>query len=139
MDPELFKKQLEQFAELKQMKVPRVASRAESTEPEIIERAGQSFAIDLKDNPTIAWEIKKLKPHVAVCEDCHDVVTNRRIEHKLNETPYKHWRSRCSACDMYNDPATGKFCMSGHEFRAYLCTAEASKSLSRSLFRKPTK
>jgi hypothetical protein len=140
MDPELFKKRLEEFAELKQAKVPRAAGRAEATqEPEIIERGGKSFAIHLKDNPTLNWEIKKLKPHIAVCESCHDVATDRRIEHKLNETPYKHWRSRCTACEMYKHPVTGKFCLTGNEFRTHLCTAEASKSLLRPVFKKPAK
>ena len=139
MDPELFKKRLEEFAELKQAKVPRSAGRAEATEPEIIERGGQTFSIELHDNPTIGWEIKRLKPHIAVCEDCHDVATDRRIEHKLNETPHKHWRSRCNACDMYKHPVTGKFSLSGHEFRAYLCTAEANKSHLQPHFKKPAK
>ena len=139
MDPELFKKRLEEFAELKQSKVPRSAGRAEATDPEIIERGGQTFSIHLKNNPTLNWEIAKLKPHIAVCEDCHDVTTNRRIEHKLNETPNKHWRSRCSACNLYKHPVTGKFSMTGNEFRIYQCTVNTSDSHLQPVFKKPAK
>jgi hypothetical protein len=138
MDPELFKKRLEQFAELKQMKVPRAASRAESTEPEIIERGGKTFAIELHDNPTIGWGIKKLKPHVAVCESCHDVATDRRVEYKLNQSPKPHWNVRCTACELCQDPATGLFTMSGSELRTYQYTAEANKSHLKPVFKKPT-
>ena len=139
MDPELFRKKLEEFAELKQVKTPKTAAIRESDGPETVFRGGAEFSVEADNNPTLNWEIKKLKPHIAVCEDCHDVTTDRRIEHKLNDTPYKHWRSRCTACEMYKDPATGKFCMTGHEFRAYLCTAEASKSHLRPVYKKPTK
>lgn len=109
MDPELFRKKLEEFAELKQAKVPRAAGRAEATEPEIIERGGQTFAIHLKDNPTIGWEIKKLKPHVAVCEDCHDVVEDRLVEIKRYQFPQEYWRKNCKTCSMSQNPYTGKF------------------------------
>jgi hypothetical protein len=109
MDPELFKQKLEQFAELKQLKVARSAGRAEATEPEVIERGGESFTIELDDNPTIGWGIKKLKPRIEVCSDCNKTVTNRVIQHKLYFIPEKHWRENCQNCQKIKDPFTNEF------------------------------
>jgi hypothetical protein len=122
MDPELFKKRLEEIAELKQAKVPRAAGRAEATEPEIIKRGDQTFSIDLKDNPTIAWTIKKLKPHVAVCEDCRQVVENRLVEIKHYDLPNGHWRKNCKGCNKSQNPYSGKFDVDNKKiFHVYCC------------------
>ena len=139
MDPELFKKRLEEFAELKQLKTPKSPAFRENDEPETIFRNGNEFAVGTDDNPTLNWVIKKLKPHVAVCEDCHDVVKDRRVEHKLNQSPKPHWNVRCSACNLCQDPTTGKFTMTGSELRSYQCTAQAHKSHLKPVFKKPTK
>jgi hypothetical protein len=139
MDPELFKKRLEEFAELKQIKTPKSAAIRESDEPETIFRGGAEFSVEVDNNPTLNWTIKKLKPHIAVCENCHDVATDRRVEYKLNQSPKPHWNVRCTACQMCQDPATGLFTMTGHELRSYQCTAEAHKSHLRPVFKKPAK
>ena len=109
MDPDLFKQRLEEFAELKQMKVPRAAGRAEATEPEVIKREGKTFTIELHDNPTIGWGIKKVKPRSAVCEDCCDVVVDRCVEIKKYDFPTTNWRKHCKACGMVQNPYTKKF------------------------------
>jgi hypothetical protein len=139
MDPKLFKECLEKFAELKQLKTPKSAAFRENDEPETIFRGGKEFDVVADNNPTLNWIIKKIKPHVAVCEDCHDVVVDRRVEYKLNQSPKPHWNVRCSACDFCQDPSTGKFTMTGSELRTYQCSSQAQKSQLRPIFKKPTK
>ena len=122
MDPKLFKQRLEEFAELKQMKVPRAAGRAEATQPEVIEREGKTFTIELHDNPTIGWGIKKLKPHVAVCEDCHNVVENRQVDSKRYDSPVDHWRKHCKPCGMIRNPYTNVFDVTvKHSHHTFAC------------------
>jgi hypothetical protein len=140
MDPELFKQRLEEFAELKQMKVPRAAGRAEATEPEIIERGGQSFAIELKDNPTIGWEIKKLKPKKEICSDCDKLVTDRVLHFKVCSFPFDHWRASCKNCAKTQDPDTGRFTLTAvAASNVYTNHLKQNRSESRVLFRKPAK
>lgn len=112
MDPELFKQQLEQFAELKQMKTPKSAAIREAEEPETIYRGGNEFTVEVNRNPTISWGIKKMKPHIAVCEDCHKVVEDRVVEIKRYEFPDTHWRKNCKPCGMVQNPYTKKFDLS---------------------------
>lgn len=109
MDPDLFKQQLEQWAELKQMKVPKSAGLREAADPEVIERQGQTLTLETDNNPTVNWCIKKLKPHVAVCEDCHTVVENRVIQIQRYGNPQPHWRRHCTACDLGQNPYNKKY------------------------------
>lgn len=109
MDPQYFKQQLEQWAELKQIKPPKSAATRENEEPEVIERQGQTVTIDIENNPTINWCIKKMKPHVAVCEDCHMVATNRVLQIQRYNSPKGHWRKHCNACNLGQNPYNGKF------------------------------
>lgn len=109
MDPELFKKKLEEFAELKQLKTPKSAAFRENDQPETIFRNGNEFDVEADNNPTLNWVIKKLKPHVAVCQDCHQVVENRQVDSKLYEIPQAHWRSHCRPCGMVRNPYTKQF------------------------------
>lgn len=113
MDPELFKQRLEEFAELRQMKVPKSPALREADEPEIIERHGQVLAIDVDDNPTIAWCIKRLKPRTEVCEDCCQLVEDRVIETKRYESPVVHWRKSCRPCGLIQNPYTKAFDVEG--------------------------
>lgn len=150
MDPELFRKRLEEFAEIKQMKTPRSPGIRENDEPEIIFRGGEEFPVELNNNPTIGWGIKKLKPHVAVCEDCCEVVENRVTEIKLHQMPEAHWRKNCKNCMKTQNPYTGKFdLLSTKVFHVVSCwmkgmpepesyNVEKDSDL-RPVFKKPTK
>ena len=125
MDPKLFKQRLEQFAELKQLKAPKTAAIRQTGEPETVFRGGEEFSVDQDNNPTIGWGIKKIKPHVAVCEDCRRVVEDRCVEIRRYDTPVKHWRSHCKPCGMVENPYTKEFSItvkqSGY---TYICWLE---------------
>ena len=150
MDPESFKQKLEQFAELKQMKVPRSAGIREADEPEVIERHGVSMTLESDNNPTIGWCIKNLKTVEEQCNDCGDSVKNRIVQHKLYFSPRKHWRENCKNCQMIRDPYTEEFTLtvtrSYQVFAAFLdgkeCPREYTskeESISRVVHKKPTK
>lgn len=109
MDPELFKRRLEQFAKLKQVKTPRSPNIRESDEPEVIERHGGSMTIDSDNNPTLTWAIEKLNPHVALCNGCDQIVENRLVEIRQYQMPQPHWRQNCKTCMKTQNPYTGKF------------------------------
>ena len=152
MDPELFRQQLEQWAELKQMKVPKTAAFREADEPEVIERQGQTLTIEPNNNPTINWCIKKMKPHIAVCEDCHIVATNRVVEIQQYNSPELHWRRHCKTCNLGQNPYNKKYQLPNkqtyHYNAAYLegkpepepyAAKEQKDSLLKPVFKKPTK
>ena len=109
MNADEFKQQIEKYAELKQVKTPKSPAIRENDEPEVIYRGGEEFSVDVDNNPTLTWAVKKLKPHVAVCEDCCQVVENRRIEIQRYSNPIPHWRRHCTGCDKGMNPYTGKY------------------------------
>lgn len=43
------------------------------------------------------------------CEDCNDIVRDRRINYHKAHTPSTHWKSKCTACGLYKNPVTDKF------------------------------
>lgn len=45
-----------------------------------------------------------VKHEAKSCGDCGKQVVNRRIECKVYTTEDKHWRRRCTACDLVWDP-----------------------------------
>lgn len=151
MDPELFKKKLEQFAELKQIRPPKSAAVREKDEPSVIFRNSEEFLVDADNNPTLNWAVKKLKPHVAVCEDCCSVVENRVIEIKSYESPNPHWRRHCKPCGLVQNPYTKEFDLtiqrSSHAYacfvkgmpQPYLEDEPEKKPVLRPVFKKPTK
>ena len=151
MNPDEFKACLEQFAELKQMRVPKTAAVREADEPETVYRGGEEFTVDLDDNPTIGWGIKKLKPHIAVCEDCHSVVENRVVEIKVYDSPELHWRRHCKNCKFSQNPYTKEYDLtikrSHYVNNCYItgkpepleCEEEEKSSHLKPVFKKPTK
>ena len=75
-------------------------------------------------NVTIAPRITKIKPQPRMCEDCHEIVENRKTLRKMNFTPVTHWREKCN-CGIYKDPNTGEFTLRNNQdlqdaFRKYL-------------------
>jgi hypothetical protein len=151
MNPDEFKARLEQFAELKQMRVPKTAAVREADEPETVYRGGEEFTVDLDDNPTIGWGIKKLKPHIAVCEDCCQVVENRVVEIKVYDSPELHWRRHCKNCKFSQNPYTKEYDLtikrSHYVNNCYItgkpepldCEEEEKSSHLKPVFKKPTK
>ncbi len=140
MDPNEFKQQLEQFAEVKQVKVAKNAGLREADEPDIVFRNGQEFTISKDNNPTLSWAIKKLKPQIRNCEDCNLIVENRVTYIRICQYPEAHWRETCQACGMTRNPDNGKFDLQGQDAKNYFTAAiKEKKSVSIIKFRKPTK
>lgn len=151
MNPDEFKRQLEQFAEIKQMKTPKSPAVREADEPETLFRGGAEFTVDADNNPTISWGIKKMKSHIAVCEDCHEVVENRVVEIKVYDCPELHWRRHCRNCKLSQNPYTEKYDLtikrSHYVNHCYLTgksepleyEEQEKKPHLTSLFKKPTK
>ena len=50
-----------------------------------------------------------MKPHIAVCEDCHEVVEDRVVEIKSYDCPEPHWRRHCKTCKFSQNPFTKKY------------------------------
>jgi len=109
MDPKLFRQRLEELAELKVIKEPRNANRREAEDVDTVWRNGEEFLIDPKDNPTLNLGIAKIRPITKPCDDCGEIVTNRRVEIKVYDNPYPHWRKNCVTCKMTEHPLTGRF------------------------------
>jgi hypothetical protein len=152
MDPELFKKKLEEFAELKLAKTPKSPAIRENDEPEVIYRGGKEFTVESDTNSTLTYIIKKMKPHVAVCEDCDKVVENRVLEIKQHQMPTPHWRRSCKNCMKTQNPYTGEFDLtSTKSFHVMNCWIKGSPQPQTSndidenqpdlkpVFKKPTK
>jgi DNA polymerase III epsilon subunit-like protein len=48
-------------------------------------------------NPTLGFDLKKLKPQPRLCElGCNKIIDNQVIEKRLLTYPEKHWRTKCS-------------------------------------------
>lgn len=43
------------------------------------------------------------------CEDCNNMVIDRRVEHVRVDEPVLHWEHHCTACDLYQHPETKEF------------------------------
>jgi hypothetical protein len=50
-----------------------------------------------------------IKPQTKPCEDCGQTVTDRTVEIKLFQHPQKHWRQRCTNCNLFKNTDTHKF------------------------------
>lgn len=118
MEPNEFKRRLEELAEIQEQKPPRTPGLREPQEPEEIFRQGKSMTIGSKNNPTLTLTIKKLRNIKSICEDCDRFVENRIINYKLLDFPKKHWRASCKNCQRTLNPQTGCYDLS--------CTKAAS-------------
>jgi hypothetical protein len=75
----------------------------------------------VQPNNSVPPEIIKLKTQAVDCGDCgRHCPDGRRVESKLCTTGQKHWRTRCQACDRYQDPATGEFTLDPKSTHNYL-------------------
>ena len=125
MDKNEFRARLEAVAVIKDKKPP----RSPNSRPAIeyiteIDELGEEYqrAVEIKDNPTLGFELIKLKEQHRLCElGCGDVVTNQVIERRHCESPKPHWRTRCGACNAFVSPTGEEFIRGGHAIQqAYL-------------------
>jgi Zn finger protein HypA/HybF involved in hydrogenase expression len=62
--------------------------------------------IKIKDHLEKITEIAPLGP----CESCGAVLDKeRKVEMRMIEYPYKHWRYRCASCGKYKNELTGEY------------------------------
>ncbi len=140
MDPNEFKRQLEQFAELKQVKVPRGPNLREADEPDTVFRNGEEFIITRENNPTLTYCIKKIKHQTRPCEDCGNAVTDRITHLRICQFPEPHWRETCQNCGMTRNPDTGEFDLKGQQASNYFTTAiKEQRPISTIKFCRPNK
>jgi hypothetical protein len=114
MKQEEFIQRLEQFAEIKPVKMPIHGNARKASEACDIFRNGETFFIDNKNNKTLGYEIKRLKTVKTACEDCGKQVQDRRIWNRVMFTPQRHWRKTCSACNLNQHPVTKKWTVSNN-------------------------
>lgn len=112
MEPNEFKRRLEELAEIQPRREPRSAGRREVDEPTEIFRNGSSTEIDLENNHTLTLVIKQLRNSRQICEDCDRFVERRTINYKLLDYPQKHWRASCKNCQKTLNPRNGNFDLS---------------------------
>jgi hypothetical protein len=110
MDQKEFIHRLSEIAEVKIDKQP-VSSGAQTNrlEPIQLERQGKIVEITSKENPTWGVVVKRLKPIVKPCEDCGEVVKDRRVQSTMYSYPKAHWRKNCVQCRKTQDPETKQF------------------------------
>ena len=119
MDHDEFLNKLNQFAELRAIRPARNAGAREAQEDAVIERHGKTIVLDYKNNQTWAYEVKKLKKQVRICDYCGDPAKNQVITKRYLTYPEPHWREKCNACDLTKNPETGKFEIKKHQEQAF--------------------
>jgi hypothetical protein len=119
MEHNIFIKRLEEFAELKRVKVAKSGNVREADTACDIFRNGETHIIDKDNNSTWGWEIKRLKPIVKPCEDCGKECQDRRVTKSLYSFPTKHWRRHCNGCNRVQNPETGAFDLMPSQAQAY--------------------
>ena len=124
MDDAEFKQKLSQVAEwrvpkLKEWQVEQAKQKARGkgrpSNGDLYQEEHNKIFLEIFNgvNPTYAPEITKLKIQAVTCGDCGEICEQgRRTETKFcaggrNEVAYR--KERCVECNLYRDPATGKF------------------------------
>jgi hypothetical protein len=54
-------------------------------------------------------QIENIKHDPRPCEDCDLLIENRHIQHRLHESPRRHFRRKCLNCKLYYNPETDKY------------------------------
>jgi hypothetical protein len=76
---------------------------------------------EAQPNASVPPEIKKLKIQAVDCEDCgRHCAEGRRVQSKICNSGQPHWRTSCVTCELYRDPATGKFTLNSRDVQNYL-------------------
>lgn len=110
MDKKVFRQWLESVAEIKDRKPVKTANHSRFLKEVIVEidaETGEEFEVEveIRENPTLGFDIVKLKSQPKICElDCGKVVCGQVIERKVAMYPKKHWVTRCVSCGCYVSP-----------------------------------
>jgi hypothetical protein len=132
MDDKLFKQKLSELTEWVYPKVADNGGGLERTPSKeemalLIEELGGLEELDLtaeevqvKINDSIGPVVVKVKHPLKACEDCGLMVAGRVVQIKQYHTNKLHWRKKCAGggCDMYQNPMTGKFDVTGKQSQA---------------------
>ena len=65
-----------------------------------------------KKNYTIPIELLRLKVEPRGCDDCGEMVTDRRVNIRVVAFPLKHWRRSCTHCRKTYNPETKQYDLS---------------------------
>lgn len=123
MDKNEYKKRLEELAVIKERKPAKSAQHnrfAKEIITEIDEETGEEYEIEveIKDNPTLGFDLVKIKDRIALCElGCGEVVSNQIVEKRYCEFPVKHWRTKCKNCDCFVSPDGRGFIKGGAQIQ----------------------
>lgn len=122
MDKKEFRQRLEELAILKDRKPLKSANHRPAIEYITeIDEDGEEYQVPVQvnENPTLGFELVKVKDRVTVCElGCGDVVTNQLIERRYCQTPIPHWRTKCSTCGCFVSPDGQGFIEGGHAIQS---------------------
>ena len=122
MDPKIFRQQLEQLAQLQDRKPARGPSHRPAIEYITeTDELGEEYqrAVEIKDNPTLGFDLVRIKPNIRACElNCGDIVTDQIIERRFATTPIPHWRTRCNNCQCFVSPDGQGFIQGAHAIQA---------------------
>jgi len=100
-----FKKIIEQYAEIKDIKPSRDPGIRNDNTTEI-ELDGEEIKINKHQNKTLGFEIIKLKPIYKSCElNCGNIVENQVINHTYYNDPVRYKRIKCVNCKKYQHPS----------------------------------
>lgn len=72
------------------------------------------------DEDTHFPPITKIHHETRKCEDCALMVSDRRIDLKLNIKPFPHWKTTCRNCGMIKHPITNDFTLDQNEYRVII-------------------
>ena len=96
--------------------------------PEIESRIVYKTRKNADDEAAAFPVIDKLEPVELACDDCNNVVVDRRTEIKVYAFPERHWREYCTNCKKFRNPHTDKFEVSAATapsfFRHYVLTRD---------------
>ena len=129
MDPKEFRQRLETIAELKDCKPARNSGERINLEVTEVTLNGELVEIDQEFNPTLGFELVKLKDSVKICElGCGKVVVNQKIEQRYYVNPEPHWKTKCTNCGCFLSPDGKEFIknsnLAQNIFRAHFTNAK---------------
>lgn len=121
MDKEKFRQFLEEVAEVVDMNDygPNGRTRQTNRDPNKkeyrviveVDEDGEEYEVleeIHKHDPNLGIVVKSIKPVMRACHlGCGAVIADQIIEKRLAYTPYKHYRTRCANCHMYQSPIDG--------------------------------
>jgi hypothetical protein len=102
---------IEQVALIKDLK-PKTSSevRLDNTDQNEVIYDGEEILINKEVNPTLGFELVKIKPVERVCElGCGRIVPDQKIQKRMYMNPIKHWRTRCDSCGLWQKPTKDGF------------------------------